>query len=219
MSVSIHSTPPFFSHPHPSLFQMIEYGTNKIGESLTVFEPVTIGFPSRDYIGRSDHPGTVIGAGVTLRSGTILYADVTLGDRCNTGHNVLIREKTTIGNETSVGTGTIIEGNCSIGSHVSIQSMAFIPTHTTIGDHVFIGPHVTLTNDRYPPSGKPRLEGPVIEEYAAIGAAAIILPGVTIGSGAAVAAGSVVTHDVPAGMMAVGSPARIKPLPEEMKRG
>ncbi|MCP1662562.1 MAG: N-acetyltransferase [Methanocalculus sp. MSAO_Arc1] len=198
---------------------MNEYGINTIGKSLTVFEPVTIGFPSRDYIGRTDHPGTIIGEGVTLRSGTILYADVTLADRCNTGHNVLIREKTVIGEGTSVGTGTIIEGNCSIGSHVSIQSMAFIPTHTQIGDHVFIGPHAVLTNDRYPPSGKPRLEGPVIEDYATIGAAAIILPGITIGKGAAVAAGSVVTHDVPAGMMAVGSPAQIRPLPDEMKRG
>ena len=77
---------------------------------------------------------------------------------------------------------------------------------------------MTLTNDRYPPSGKPRLEGPVIGDYAAIGAAAVILPGVSIGRGAAIAAGSVVTHDVPAGMMAVGSPARIKPLPVEMIR-
>ena len=198
---------------------MIEYGINTIGKSLTVFDPVTIGFPSREYIGRTDHPGTILEDNVTLRSGSILYADVTLGDRCNTGHNVLIREKTMIGSATSIGTGTIIEGNCTIGSNVSIQSMAFIPTNTTIGDHVFIGPHVTLTNDRYPPSGKPRLEGPVIGDYAAIGAAAVILPGVTIGRGAAVAAGSVVTHDVPAGMMAVGSPARIRPLPEEMKRG
>ena len=92
--------------------------------------------------------------------------------------------------------------------------MVYIPTNTTIGDHVFIGPNAVLTNDRYPPSGC--LEGPVIKTGAAIGANATILPGVCIGEGAFVAAGSIVTRDVPDHMMAIGTPARIKELPKEM---
>lgn len=147
-----------------------------------------------------------------------MYCDVHIGDHFQCGHNVMIREHTTIGDDTAIGTSTVIEGNCVIGKGVSIQSMVFIPTHTTIGDRVFIGPNAVLTNDRYPPSGRPDLTGPVIEDDAAIGANVTILPGVRIGKGAAVAAGSVVTKDVPAGMMAVGSPARLRPLPPEMRR-
>ena len=75
-----------------------------------------------------------------------------------------------------------------------------------------------LTNDRYPPTGKPELKGPVLEEESVIGAKAIILPGINIGKGAAVAAGAVVTRDVPKGMMAIGSPAKLRKLPREMVR-
>jgi acetyltransferase-like isoleucine patch superfamily enzyme len=96
--------------------------------------------------------------------------------------------------------------------------MVFVPTNTEIGDRVFIGPAVVLTNDRYPPTGKPELRGPVLEESAVIGAKAVILPGIRIGKGAFVAAGSVVTHDVPAGKMAIGSPAKVRDMPKEMVR-
>ena len=143
---------------------------------------------------------------------------MTIGDRFQCGHNVLIREKTIIGNNTSVGTASIIEGYSSIGNNVRIQSIVFIPTNTEIADGVFIGPGVVLTNDRYPPTGKPELKGPVLGEYSVIGARSIILPGIKIGKGAAVAAGSVVTHDVPEGKMAIGSPARVRDIPQEMVR-
>jgi acetyltransferase-like isoleucine patch superfamily enzyme len=91
--------------------------------------------------------------------------------------------------------------------------MVYFPTHTTIGDHVFVGPNAVLTNDRYPPSGSGGLKGPVIRNHAAVGAHATILPGVCIGEGALVAAGAIVTRDVPAHMLAIGAPARIRELP------
>jgi len=195
---------------------MREYGINRIGEGVLVFEPVTLGFPSRENVGKTGYPGSVIGAHAILRSGTVIYCDVTIGDHFQSGHNVLIREKTRIGDRTSVGTATVVEGNTRIGTDVSLQSMVYIPIGTTIGDRVFIGPNAVLTNDRYPPSGN--LRGPVINNGAAIGANATILPGVCIGEGAFVAAGSVVTRDVPGRMMAIGTPARIRDLPDEMRR-
>lgn len=191
---------------------MIEYGINVIGEGVQIFEPVTIGFPSRENIGKTGFTGVTIGRHAVLRSGTIIYCDVIIGDNFQSGHNTLIREKTYIGDNTAIGTATVIDGNTRIGSNVSLQSMVYIPTNTTIGDHVFIGPNAVLTNDRYPPSGC--LEGPVIKNGAAIGANTTIIPGVCIGEGAFVAAGSVVTRDVPDYMMAVGTPARIKELPD-----
>jgi len=166
---------------------------------------------------QKNYPGTTIGDGAVLRSGGIIYCDVTIGDDFQCGHNILIREHTTIGNNVSVGTATVIEGNCRIGDNVNIQSMVFVPTHTEIGDGVFIGPSAVLTNDRYPPTGKPALKGPVVEDDAVIGANATILPGIRIGKGALVAAGAIVTRDVPDGMMAIGIPAIIRDLPEGMR--
>jgi acetyltransferase-like isoleucine patch superfamily enzyme len=193
---------------------MREYGINVIGERAQIFEPVTIGFPSRENIGKAGYPGSTIGHHAVLRSGTIIYCDVIIGDNFQSGHNILIREKTRIGDRTAIGTATIIDGNTSIGNDVSLQSMVYIPTNTILGDYVFIGPNAVLTNDRYPPSGC--LKGPVVKTGAAIGANATILPGVCIGEGALVAAGSIVTRDVPDHMMAVGTPARIKELPLEI---
>ena len=195
---------------------MIEYGINKTGDGLQVFEPVTLGFPSREHIGKTGFAGTTIGKDAVLRSGTIIYCDVIIGDRFQSGHNVMIREKTRIGDRVSIGTSVVIDGNTRIGSDVSLQSMVYIPTNTTIGDHVFIGPNAVLTNDRYPPSGIDGLVGPVIERHAAIGANATILPGIHIGEGALVAAGAIVTRDVPAHTLAVGAPAKIQDLPSAL---
>ncbi|MDD1729841.1 MAG: N-acetyltransferase [Methanospirillum sp.] len=192
---------------------MQPYGTNKLGQNITIFESVILGFPARCHLGLNSFTGCTIGDNATLRPGTTIYADVTIGESFSSGHNVIIREQTIIGDHVSVGTGSIIEGYSSIGSRVNLQSLVYIPTQTTIGDDVFIGPNTVLTNDRYPPRKDARMEGPVIQERARIGANVTILPGVIIGEDALVAAGSVVTKDVPASMLAIGSPARHKPLP------
>ena len=197
---------------------MIEYGHNALGEGATIFEPVTLGFPSRDRIGKEGYPGVTIGRNAVLRSGTIIYCDVTIGDDFQTGHNVLIREKTTIGDRVAIGTGAVIEGDCTIGDDVRLQSLVYIPTGARIGNRVFIGPNAVLTNDRYPPGPHESLRGPVIGNGAVIGANTTVLPGVTVGEGAFVAAGAVVTKDVPRETLAVGTPARFRPLPPEARR-
>ena len=69
------------------------------------------------------------------------------------------------------------------------------------------------------PGSPDELFGPTIEEGASVGANATVLPGVTVGEGAFVAAGAVVTGDVPPGTLALGVPARTRPLPEELRGG
>ncbi len=195
-----------------------QYGENCLGNNPQIFDPVILGFPSRDHLRKQKFPGVKIGDDAVIRSGSIIYSEVTIGNRFQCGHNVLIREKTIIGNNTSVGTASVIEGYTTIGSNVSIQSMVFVPTNTEVGNGVFIGPAAVLTNDRYPPTGKPELKGPILEEGSVVGARAVILPMVRIGKGAAVAAGAVVTRDVPSGKMAIGTPAKIRDMPKEMVR-
>ena len=196
---------------------LIQLGTCSLGGGARVFDPVTIGFPSREFLGADTYPGTTIGKNAVLRPGLVIYCQVAIGDDFQSGHNVLIREKMRIGNNVAIGSSSIIEGYGTIGDNVRIQSMVFVPTHTTIGNGVFIGPSAVLTNDRYPPAGKPDLRGPEIRDNAVIGANATVMPGVTIGEGAFVAAAAVVTRDVPPGKMAIGAPARIRDLPVAMR--
>ena len=196
---------------------MIEYGINSLGPDAQIFEPVTLGFPSREKIQKTGYTGTTIGKNSVIRSGTILYCDVIAGDFFQTGHNVVIREETRIGDRVSIGTATVIDGHTTIGNDVSLQSRVYLPTNTRIGNHVFIGPNAIFTNDRYPPGRIGGLDGPHVMDGAAIGANATLLPGVCIGEGALVAAGAIVTRDVPDHMMAIGTPAKIRELPKIMK--
>lgn len=161
----------------------------------------------------------IIGSDATIRPGTIIYDDVIIGDGFSTGHNAVVRELTEIGDDVLVGTNTTIDGNTTVGSHVSMQTGVYVPSETTIGNHVFLGPCAVLTNDPYPLREDVDLEGPVIEDHASIGANATLLSGVTVGRGSFVAAGAVVTEDVPERTLAVGVPARHEPLPESLEGG
>ena len=196
---------------------MIEYGINRIGAGAQIFEPVTLGFPSRENLNKTGFSGVTIGDCAIIRSGTIIYCDVSIGNDFSCGHNVLIREKTRIGDRVSVGTASIIEGETIIGDDVNLQSLVYIPTDTTIGNRVFIGPNTIFTNDRYPPKRIGGLQGPTLSDGVAVGANATILPGICIGEGALVAAGAIVTRDVPAQKLAIGAPAKIRDLPGVMR--
>lgn len=161
----------------------------------------------------------VLGDNCTIRTGTIIYGDVKTGDDFQTGHNALIREHTVFGDHIVVGSNTVIEGHVEIGDFVKIESNCFIPTHTSIGSRVFIGPGVTLTNDRYPQKMRDeyRPEGAILEDGVTLGGGVVVVPGVRIGRGSFVAAGAVVTADVPPMQMVKGCPGRCEPLPDKLR--
>ena len=185
-----------------------------LGENCTIQPLACVGLEYRPGCGPAR-----LGDNCTVRAYTVIYGDVVIGNGFRSGHHALIREHTTIGDYVLVGTGTIIDGQVTIGSYVSIQSRVYIPTHTVIGDYVFIGPCVVLTNDKYPLRQRASYEplGPQIADHVSIGANATVLPGVRIGEGAVVAAGAVVTADVPAWHLAIGVPARCRPLPDHLR--
>ena len=135
-------------------------------------------------------------------------------------------ENSTVGDGTKIWNfvniyGSEIGENCTIGSHVEIgkskignnckiEAFCFIPPGTTIGNNVFLGPRVAIANDKYP-NADPfwNLGGVTIEDNVSIGMGAIILPGVTIGKGSFVAAGALVTRNVPPNGFAMGAPAHV----------
>ena len=101
-----------------------------------------------------------------------------------------------------IGDGVIIGQNCSIGA------FAFLPPGVILEDYVFIGPHVCFTNDKSPPLPRELWLKTLVKGCASIGAATTILPGLIIGAGARIGAGSVVTKDVPDGETWYGQAAR-----------
>ncbi len=190
-------------------------GPTNIGEGSRIGLYVIIGYPvkakatatrSLEQLDEASS-GASIGPGSIIRSHTVIYEDTFLGGNVETGHHVLIREKTIVGDGTKIGSGTIIDGDTRIGRNVSIQSSVYIPPRSIIGDRVFLGPRAVVTNDKYPASR--RLLGVTIEDDAVIGANAVLISGVRIGRRAVVAAGAVVTKDVPDNAVVAGVPAKI----------
>ncbi len=124
-----------------------------------------------------------------------------------------------IGDESRVGTFVEIQKGVHIGRRVKISSHTFICEGVTVEDEVFIGHGVMFTNDKYPraTTGEGGLQTEadwqciptLVRRCASIGSNATILCGVTIGEGAIVGAGSVVTRDVPAWTIAAGNPAKV----------
>ena len=119
--------------------------------------------------------------------------------------------------------GAVIGGDCNICSHCFIENKVVLGDRVTVKcgvqlwdgitleDDVFVGPNVTFTNDLQPRSrnAAAQLLPTLVKKGASLGANATILPGLTIGEGAMVGAGSVVTKNIPPGVTVVGNPARI----------
>ena len=147
----------------------------------------------------------------SIRPFTTIYAGSTFGARLQTGQGASIREDNVLGDDVSIGTNAVLEFGNRIGNRVRIHSGCFLEL-VTIEDDVFVGPNVVFTDDPHP-MNCPRYEeckgGAVVRRLARIGANSTILPGVEIGEGALVGAGSVVVHDVPAGAVVAGSPAQV----------
>jgi len=133
-----------------------------------------------------------------LGEGTVVWQFATISVDVTTGKNCVI------GSCAWIGDGTVM------GDDVRVQHGAFIPRNSRLGNRVFVGPGVVFTDDSRPQVNNPsyKAEPPIVEDDAAIGAGAVILPGVRIGKGALVGAGAVVTHDVADGDTVIGIPAR-----------
>lgn len=116
--------------------------------------------------------------------------------------------------DSTIGEGTKVAafveiGGATIGARCKIQAFAFLCPGVTLEDDVFVGPHVVFTNDRYPRAcGNWTPEPTRVCRGASIGAGAILLPGITIGEGALIAAGAVCTSDVAPGDIVAGNPAK-----------
>jgi acetyltransferase-like isoleucine patch superfamily enzyme len=152
-----------------------------------------------------------LGAGSSVCSGAVLFAGASVGDEVILGDQTFVRERTTIGGRSVIGRGSGLDSDVSVGARVRVQANVYLTAFTVVEDDVFIGPGALTTNDdtmarhgRESPS-----RGPTLRRACRIGGGAVIVPGVEIGEEAFVAAGAVVTNDVPARAVVMGVPARV----------
>jgi acetyltransferase-like isoleucine patch superfamily enzyme len=198
-----------------------------IEESTEIFEGAVIGKPpsSIKVVSRPVSTGqkTIIGKGCIISPHVTIYSDVIIGEMTLIGDNASIREQCRIGSHCLIARNVAINYNTKIGDFTKIMDTSVITGNMVIGSHVFISLLVATTNDNeMGRSGynEEKIRGPIIEDYACIGAGANLLPGVKIGKGAIVGAGSVVTKDVPAKKVVMGIPARIiRDVEEDKKQG
>lgn len=134
----------------------------------------------------------------------------TIGEGTNIWQFCVVLPQAIIGSNCNICAGVLIENDVVVGDNVTVKSGVQLWDGIRIEDDVFIGPNATFTNDRFPRSKQYPDSFPIttIKKGASIGANSTILPGITIGEKAMIAAGSVVTRDVPAGQLWMGSPAR-----------
>lgn len=142
-----------------------------------------------------------------------LTADVkskNIGSDSNIWQFCVVFENAVIGENCNICAHVLIENDVRIGNNVTVKSGVQLWDGVTLEDNVFIGPNVTFTNDKFPRSKvyPEQFLRTVIKKGASVGANSTILAGVTVGENAMIGAGSVVTHDVPAGEVWYGNPAK-----------
>lgn len=155
--------------------------------------------------------GAYIGHGCIIGTHAVIYAGARLSNGVMAADQATIREDVTIGEKTIVGRGAVIENGCAVGSFCKIETNAYICAYSHLGDRCFVAPCVVTSNDNFAGRTKERFKhfkGVTVKKGGRIAAGAVILPGKIIHEDGFAAAGSVVTKDVPEGVIVAGNPAR-----------
>lgn len=177
----------------------------------------------RAYVGRRPRAAGVIsrppafeerlriGAGCAIGVNAVIYHGVEIGADTLVGDHASIREGARIGSRCVLGRATVVDREVRVGDRTIVMFTGVFASKSVIGEDVFIAPGVVTTNDNALGAHgwvEEETAGATIEDGAKIGANVTLLPGVRIGRGAIVGAGSVVTRDVAAGVTVMGNPAR-----------
>ena len=187
-----------------------------LGDGVRVLEHAVVGkqptLGATSTAKRDPLPPARIGDGTVVSTGAIVFAGATIGANCIVGDQSCIRERVELADNCVLGRGSLIENDTTVGEGARIQAGAYITAYSTLEEDVFIAPCVVTTNDNFMGRTEQRralMKGPTIRRGARIGGGAILCPAVEIGEEAFVGAGAVVTRDVPARKLVVGSPARV----------
>jgi UDP-2-acetamido-3-amino-2,3-dideoxy-glucuronate N-acetyltransferase len=153
----------------------------------------------------------VIGEGAAICAQAVVFASARVGAGSIVGDQAFVRERSTIGVNTVVGRGSAIDNDVTIGDRVRIQTSVYVTGFSVIEDDVFVGPCAMTTNDdtmnRHADGFQ--LAGATLRRACRIGGGVVLTPGVEIGEEAFIAAGAVVTANVPSRGFVMGVPGRV----------
>jgi acetyltransferase-like isoleucine patch superfamily enzyme len=201
-------------------YVVVHDGT-RIGDGCTIEDHVVLGKRPR-LAGRSTAHGDAgaleLGERVTVCAGAVVLAGAQIGEGTILGDQSLVRERSALGTESVIGRGSVVDNDVQVGSRVRAQTDVYLTAFTLVEDEVFLGPGTVTTNDdtmgRHAPGTE--LRGAILRRACRIGGGAVLTPGVEVGEEAFVAAGAVVTGDVPPRAVAIGVPARlVREVPAE----
>jgi acetyltransferase-like isoleucine patch superfamily enzyme len=202
---------------------VIHEGT-KIGNNTVIGDGAVVGRQPRPpktstLTYREPFEPLKMGDGCTIGSGAVIYAGTEIGNNSMVADLASVRENCKIGDFALIGRGVCVENGTTIGSHTKVQSNSYITAYVVLEDHVFIAPCVTTTNDNFMGRTEERfkhIKGAHVRRGARVGGNSVLLPGIVIGEEAFVAAGSVVTRDVPPAKLVMGVPAKVvRDVPKE----
>jgi acetyltransferase-like isoleucine patch superfamily enzyme len=193
---------------------VVVHAGTAIGDGCIVEDHAVLGKRPRLARGSSAR-GTVgaleIGARVTVCSGAVVFAGALIAEEAILGDQSYVRERVSIGAGSVIGRGSVVDNDVIVGARVKVQTNVYLTAFTVVEDDVFVGPGATTTNDdtmaRHGPETP--LRGATLRRACRVGGGAVLTPGVEIGEEAFVAAGAVVTRDVPARAVVMGVPARV----------
>jgi len=185
-----------------------------VGAGCVIQDNVVLGKPPKlaahSSAPREAPPPLVLSTGAVVCAGAIVFAGASLAEGAIVGDQAFVRERAVIGPGSVVGRGTAVDNDVLIAARVRVQTDVYVTAGTVIEEDVFVGPGVTTTNDstmaRHAPDEP--LDGPLLRRACRIGGGVVLCPGVDIGEEAFIAAGAVVTGDVPTRAVMMGVPAR-----------
>jgi acetyltransferase-like isoleucine patch superfamily enzyme len=186
-----------------------------VGEDCEIQDGAILGKPPRlskhSSASREAPPPLEVGAGSVVCCGAVVLAGARIGAAVIIGDQAFVRERAVVGDGTVIGRGSAVDNDVTIGRRVRVQTLCYITAFSVIEDDVFVGPGVNTTNDDTMARHGPEyaLRGAILRRGCRIGGSVVLCPGVEIGEEAFVAAGAVVTRDVPARGVVMGVPGRI----------
>jgi acetyltransferase-like isoleucine patch superfamily enzyme len=186
-----------------------------LGEDCVVQDGAVLGKPPRlsrhSSAPRDAPPPLLIGAGSAVCCGAVVLAGARIGEDVIIGDQAFVRERAVVGEGTVIGRGSAVDNDVTIGRRVRVQTLCYLTAFSLVEDDVFVGPGVNTTNDdtmaRH--DAEYALRGATLRRACRIGGSVVLCPGVEVGEEAFVAAGAVVTRDVPPRGVVMGVPGRV----------
>ena len=215
------------SAPGPVLGENVKVGENVtfgayvvvhdgtvIGDGCVIEDHVVLGKRPRLARGSSakgDVGDLEIGERVTVCSGAVVFAGASVAAEAILGDQSYVRERAQIGASSVIGRGSVVDNDVVVGERVKVQTSVYLTAFTVIEDDVFVGPGATTTNDNTMDrhGAETPLRGATLRRACRVGGGSVLTPGVEVGEEAFIAAGAVVTKDVPPRAVAIGVPARV----------